>query len=35
VHVDGDASLVGRYLRVEITAAGANSLQGRVSQLTH
>jgi len=34
VHVDGDASLVGRYVPVEITAAGANSLQGRVSQLT-
>ena len=33
VHIDGDASLVGRYVPVEITAAVANSLQGRVSQL--
>jgi len=35
VHIDGDASLVGRYVPVEITAAGANSLQGTVSQLAH
>jgi tRNA-2-methylthio-N6-dimethylallyladenosine synthase len=35
VHFDGPAALLGRTAGVEITAAGANSLQGRLSQLAH
>ena len=35
VHVEGDLSLIGRFARVEITAAGPNALQGRVSQIVH
>ena len=35
VHFDGGASLLGRTVAVEITAAGSNSLQGRLSQLAH
>jgi tRNA A37 methylthiotransferase MiaB len=35
VHFDGAASLLGRTVAVEITAAGSNSLQGRLSQLAH
>jgi tRNA-2-methylthio-N6-dimethylallyladenosine synthase len=35
VHVDGNASLIGRTVRAEITAAGPNALQGTVSQIVH
>ena len=35
VHLDGSEALVGQIVLVEITAAGSNSLQGRVSQLSH
>ncbi len=35
VHFDGADDLVGRFVTVEITAAGPNSLQGRVSQAVH
>jgi tRNA-2-methylthio-N6-dimethylallyladenosine synthase len=35
VHLDGPEALLGRTVEVEITAAGPNSLQGRVSQLAH
>ena len=35
VHLDGDPSLLGRTVAVEITGAGSNSLQGRLSQLAH
>jgi len=35
VHFDGAAELVGRFVRVEITGAGPNSLQGRLSQAVH
>jgi tRNA-2-methylthio-N6-dimethylallyladenosine synthase len=35
VHLDGEAALVGRSVRVEITAAGPNALQGRLSQIVH
>jgi tRNA-2-methylthio-N6-dimethylallyladenosine synthase len=35
VHLDGDPSLVGRTVRAEITAAGPNALQGRLSQMLH
>jgi tRNA-2-methylthio-N6-dimethylallyladenosine synthase len=35
VHLDGPESLLGQAVKVEITGAGSNSLQGRVSQLTH
>ena len=35
VHLDGGEELLGQLVSVEITGAGANSLQGRVSQLTH
>jgi tRNA-2-methylthio-N6-dimethylallyladenosine synthase len=35
VHFDAAASLLGRTVAVEITAAGSNSLQGRLSQLAH
>jgi tRNA-2-methylthio-N6-dimethylallyladenosine synthase len=35
VHFDGPESLVGEIVPVEITRAGANSLQGRLSQLSH
>jgi tRNA-2-methylthio-N6-dimethylallyladenosine synthase len=35
VHFDCGAALLGRTVAVEITAAGSNSLQGRLSQLTH
>jgi len=35
VHFDGADALLGRTVAVEITAAGSNSLQGRLSQLTH
>ena len=35
VHFDGPDSLLGQAVRVEITRSGPNSLQGRLSQLTH
>jgi tRNA-2-methylthio-N6-dimethylallyladenosine synthase len=35
VHFDGAGDLVGRFVEVEITGAGSNSLQGRVSQAVH
>jgi tRNA-2-methylthio-N6-dimethylallyladenosine synthase len=35
VHLEGDPSLIGRFVRAEITTAGPNSLQGRVSQIVH
>ena len=35
VHFDGAEDLVGRFVEVEITGAGSNSLQGRVSQAVH
>jgi tRNA-2-methylthio-N6-dimethylallyladenosine synthase len=35
VHFDSPAALLGQIVAVEITAAGSNSLQGRLSQLTH
>lgn len=35
VHVPGDDALLGRIVSVEITSAGANSLQGRLSQTVH
>jgi len=35
VHFDGPQALLGRTAAVEITAAGPNSLQGRLSQLAH
>jgi tRNA-2-methylthio-N6-dimethylallyladenosine synthase len=35
VHVDGEPALVGRTVNVEITAAGPNALQGRLSQMLH
>jgi len=35
VHLEGTAALIGRTVGVEITTAGANSLQGRVSQAIH
>ena len=35
VHLEGEATLVGRTVRVEITAAGPNALQGRLSQIVH
>lgn len=35
VHFDGPAELVGRVARVEITDAGPNALQGRLSQAVH
>lgn len=35
VHFDGPSELLGRCVPVEITAAGPNSLQGRVSQTIH
>jgi tRNA-2-methylthio-N6-dimethylallyladenosine synthase len=35
VHFDGPKELVGRMVAVQITAAGANSLQGRLSQAIH
>jgi tRNA-2-methylthio-N6-dimethylallyladenosine synthase len=35
VHLDGPEDLVGRSVRVEITAAGPNALQGRLSQNVH
>ena len=35
VHLEGRATLVGRTVRVEITAAGPNALQGRLSQIVH
>lgn len=35
VHFDGPESLVGEIVPVEVTRAGANSLQGRLSQLSH
>jgi tRNA-2-methylthio-N6-dimethylallyladenosine synthase len=34
-HFDGPADLVGQFVTVEITAAGPNSLQGRLSQAVH
>ncbi len=35
VHLDGPDSLVGTTVEAEITAAGPNSLQGRLSQRVH
>jgi tRNA-2-methylthio-N6-dimethylallyladenosine synthase len=35
VHFDGAEDLVGQFVEVEITGAGSNSLQGRVSQAVH
>ena len=35
VHLDGPDSLLGQAVQVEITGSGPNSLQGRLSQLTH
>ena len=35
VHLDGPADLVGRLVQVEITGAGPNALQGRLSQPVH
>jgi len=35
VHLDGTADLVGRMVRVEITASGPNALQGRLLQAVH
>ncbi len=35
VHLEGPDALVGRLAAVEVTAAGANSLQGRLSQDVH
>ncbi len=35
VHFDGGADLLGRLVAVEITAAGPNSLRGKVSQPIH
>jgi tRNA-2-methylthio-N6-dimethylallyladenosine synthase len=35
VHLGGDRSLLGRFVRAEITSAGPNSLQGRISQILH
>jgi tRNA-2-methylthio-N6-dimethylallyladenosine synthase len=35
VHLDGGESLVGRAVRVEITGAGPNALQGRLAQPIH
>jgi tRNA-2-methylthio-N6-dimethylallyladenosine synthase len=35
VHMDGAVDLVGRFVSVEITGAGSNSLQGRLSQAVH
>ncbi len=35
VHFDGTAELLGRFVEVEITGAGPNSLQGRLSQAVH
>jgi tRNA-2-methylthio-N6-dimethylallyladenosine synthase len=35
VHFDGSEDLVGRFVSVEITGAGPNALQGRVSQAVH
>jgi len=35
VHFDGPADLVGQFVTVEITGAGPNSLQGRLSQAVH
>ena len=35
VHLDGPDTLVGRIVSVEITAAGPNALQGRLSQAVH
>ena len=35
VHFDGPAELVGQFVTVEITGAGPNSLQGRLSQAVH
>jgi tRNA A37 methylthiotransferase MiaB len=35
VHLDGNESLLGRTVRVEITDAGANSLSGRLAQPIH
>jgi len=35
VHFDGREEMVGRFVSVEITGAGPNSLQGRLSQALH
>ena len=35
VHLDGPETLVGRIVSVEITGAGPNALQGRLSQAVH
>jgi len=35
VHLDGPATLVGRYVRVEVTGGGPNALQGRLAQPVH
>jgi tRNA-2-methylthio-N6-dimethylallyladenosine synthase len=35
VHLDGPAELIGRSVRAEITGAGPNALQGRLSQDVH
>ena len=35
VHLEGERALVGRTVRVDITVAGPNALQGRLSQIVH
>ena len=35
VHLEGAEDLVGQFVSVEITGAGSNSLQGRLSQAVH
>jgi tRNA-2-methylthio-N6-dimethylallyladenosine synthase len=35
VHFDGPEELLGRFAAVEITGAGPNALQGRLSQPIH
>jgi tRNA-2-methylthio-N6-dimethylallyladenosine synthase len=35
VHFDGAEDLIGKFVAVEITGAGSNSLQGRLSQAVH
>jgi tRNA-2-methylthio-N6-dimethylallyladenosine synthase len=35
VHFDGDATLVGRLVEVEVTGSGPNALVGRLSQAFH
>jgi tRNA-2-methylthio-N6-dimethylallyladenosine synthase len=35
VHFEGDARLLGSFVRVEVTATGPNALQGSLSQAIH